>query len=54
MSDPTVVSLQVLKIMFKTLSWLPKHTAWVNSNQVTMKAFVTELVADTQLIDILL
>ena len=53
-SDPTVISLQVLKIMFKTISWLPKQNAWVNSNQITMKAFVTELVTDTQLIDILL
>ena len=41
--------------MFKTISWLPKHNnAWVNSNQVTMKALVTELVTDIKLIDILL
>ena len=40
--------------MFKTLSWLPKQTAWVNSNQITMKVFVTELVTETQLLDILI
>lgn len=55
-SDPTLISLQVLKIMFKTISWLPKHNnnAWINNNQVTMKSLVTELVVDIKLVDILL
>jgi len=46
LSDPTVISLQVLKIFFKTISWLPRHQAWGNSKNVTMKTFVTELATN--------
>ena len=53
-SDPTVISLQVLKIFFKTISWLPRHSSWNNNNGVNMRAFVTELVTDSQIIEILL
>ena len=28
-SDPDVISLQVLQIMFMTVNWLPKHTQWM-------------------------
>ena len=54
MSDPTVISLQVLKIMFKTINWLPRHQAWMNNNSTTMRTFVTDLCTDMQIIDILL
>ena len=50
-SDPTVISLDVLKIFFKTLNMLPKHN--YNKN-ITMKMYVTELVTNETLIDILL
>ena len=53
-SDPSLISLQVLKILFKTISWLPRQTAWMNNQSITMKSFVTELVTEAQLIDVLL
>lgn len=45
-SDPSLISLQVLKILFKTISWLPRQTAWMNNQSITMKSFVTELVTE--------
>lgn len=49
-----MISIQVLKILFKTISWLPRHSTWNNNNGVNMRAFVTELVVNQQIIDILL
>lgn len=53
-SDPTVISLQVLKILYKTISWLPKAMAWMNSTSINMKTLVTDLYGNQQLFDVLL
>ena len=52
-SDPTIISMQVLKTLYKTVSWLPRYTAHM-SNQVSQKSFVTEMVTQYQIIDVLL
>lgn len=54
MADPTVTSLQVLKILYTTISQLPKHNQWIGSNGVSIRTLVTDLVVQDSLIDVLL
>lgn len=40
-----MISLDILKILFKTINQLPKHQGWGNV-KITLRVFVTELVND--------